>query len=611
VSTLNTYLAGRDTYVDQATPNRNFGTLPKMHVAATASAIKNGFLWFARPIPNNSLVINGSLLLRLKGAGWAGGPHTITVKRITAPWKENTVTYNAQPTVTATNQATLAVTAGVDGQLVTIDIKNMLGDVAASGAWYGVQITVNTTGTKTFHASESAIRAYRPRLNVTYNLPPDPPDKLFPDTGVGIAATKPILKWEFSTPTDDEDQASSQVQISTDPTFASTFYDSGIVANTATHWDTSLTAMGALTDNTVYYWRVLVRDSQAAQSGWSDVATFTRRSAGVLTITVPAADGTSISDTTPSITHTFTGRTQQSARYRLYNLEADGSWTLIFTRPRAVDAALVYTFPIGYVAVLGETYKVQLDVWDDQTRPEDEYVRQERTMIFDGNAGVTAPTALVATIVGPHVHLTWQRATTPDFWGIWVDDVMIPDGDVLGSDYFVSGTTFAADIWVAKAGAVRTIKVRAKTTGTGYSTSISATVTPDAAGIWLVDTDTGVEVQILGKDEATTTLDEDLNVINVLNSPEPIFLYGQIRGLVGSVSGLLVADDTVTAATWRARFEQFKSKRRKSSTVRLIYGRRNIPVRIGIATIDEWSEKTEVYKVSFPFWQTGEFLAET
>lgn len=245
----NTSRASYDTFITEQWPSRNWGGMHQLQMSVGAGTQRFAFLYFSGMPAHGSTVLSATLRVWLRGSNWAGGPHTLTVKRVTGSWKESKLTWSSSGSsqlATATNAASASVTAGVDGQEVDIDVSAILADIAAGQAWYGLRLEVSTTNTGhlDLYSSESTITAQRPQLTVNWSRPPGAPIDLAPQGGAAVSISKPVLKWVFKDP-DGDAQADYQVQIASssataaDGSFTSPGFDTGWVSDSDTQFDTS------------------------------------------------------------------------------------------------------------------------------------------------------------------------------------------------------------------------------------------------------------------------------------------------------------------------------------------------------------------------------------
>jgi hypothetical protein len=243
--------ASRDARVREAFPNTNYG---EEHFLAVQSAsggnTQNSELGFPGLPELGSVIVSATLRVWLKGTGWSsGGPHDITVRRITESWKESQITWNTKPAPSAT-EATATVATGVDGQSVDIDLTTLVSNVMTGSLYFGLILgtTTGTTG-RSLYSSEASDPMLRPLLIVEYSDLPQSPADLSPSGGLNISLAKPVFSWKFRDPNGDQ-QASFQVQlkatsgVQADGSFASPEYDSGWIASTSEEFDSNLSGTG-------------------------------------------------------------------------------------------------------------------------------------------------------------------------------------------------------------------------------------------------------------------------------------------------------------------------------------------------------------------------------
>lgn len=273
--------------------NKNYGVHRRLHLDGAAGSRRRTLIYLPNPITDKrATVLFARLRLRLSGTGWAGGPHTITVERISGTWSEGRVTWASDPAVTGT-AITHAVTGGTDGQEIVIDLTAMFQTIVQSGAVFrGVKLSVNTAGLKQLHSSESENVGYRPLLELSWATPPDAPFDLRPSGGRQVSRSDPLLLWSFKDKDRADTQSAYHIVIATNPAVneagkltTGIVLDTGFLNGTARQ---HLLASGTLVAGTTYYWQVKARDQDAYESVWSAVATFGMTSKGTLTLVNPA-----------------------------------------------------------------------------------------------------------------------------------------------------------------------------------------------------------------------------------------------------------------------------------------------------------------------------------
>lgn len=588
-----------DAHVVESAPTTNYAGSVYLALSNVASAKRYAYLYFAKPFPAGATILSAELNVYLRGA-WAGTT-TITARRITASWSESRITYNVKPAVTNTNASAQAVTGGASGQLVTIDIADMLQDVASgSGTFYGVRLEINGSSALAIHSTEAA-EALRPTVDITWSEPPNDPDQLIPD-GQKVSTGSPTLHWRFTDKVGNTQQASSQVQVATDSGFSSIVYDSTKVANLEALWDLSADGgwdAGDLTDGTTLYWRVKVWDATDFASDWSAGASMTRDNLGSLAITAP---GSTVEDTTPTIAWTLTGETQSAYRVTLYRVNTNGSLTQLW-RVHTAGTEDEVSVPNGYI-VTGQTYRIVVEVWDEEDRALDDHLTEETddfTYERDGSPDPVESLTVEADTDAPSVLLTWERSDAPDYWCLVVDGVEVLDRiDV--SDTFVSGDEYSFRYWLAAPRQNHTYEVEAVvSTGGGPflhsedNPTGEATVNP--IGIWLADPDDNLAVNIFGNDSVDLGIGENATTYFTVGGRSPVRITDSLRGYYGSVSGV------VLSAEERDDFLELKSR---LTELVLVVGDVTIPVRLEEVSASPTPIPNDVqYLVSFGFFQSG------
>lgn len=594
----------RDSYVNQDAPAQNYGAAAALKLNGQSSHKRYVFLYFAPPAHfAGDLVVSATFRIHLKGA-WAGGAHTVTAKRVTQTWTESGLKYNNMPSVSATHSASAAVTGGADGDELEFDVTDMLQDVASGSAFYGIRLELDTTGTKSLYSSESTSPGFRPRLELEYTAAPDAATNLYPD-GLDLFTDLPLLRWEFMDVTPGETQAYSWVQVTTtdDPDFLSPeFDDGGFIANTLHQYDLSDTAYAGVPDEESRLWRVKVKDGNGGESDWSDSAEFAYYSAGSLTIDSPAADGDDVEDSTPTIAWTFSGRTQESFSVHLQHY-VSGVYQDVYVHFFEVSTDTDWNPPEGFITEVGGRYRFLLYVNDTLRRPNVPVA--SRVFDFVPTGMVTAPSSLAAVGSGGGIDLEWQRASTPDHFGILVDGELVQVVD--GADALVSGTAYAYTLYGTTPGVEHAITVRAKTDGTGWSNdSNSVDVIHTPIGIWLVETTLPLPVRLADRNSNPGALSQDGETFQLLNRRDPVRVSGVARGYSGTVSGKLISDDTSTAAEKLADMETIMGLYALAGNLRLVFGAAQYPVIVANFTQSKGPSSDE-YDVTFDWWQVGDF----
>jgi len=187
---------GKDAVVFSCVPcgynNKNFGTIAENSAVAWT---KNGADYKVRSImafdlstiPAGSTVISATLSL-YGAAGSEDGNHfgffgsnKAWIQRVTAPWDENTVTWDHQPSTTTTNSVTLPGSTSGTQNYANINVKmlvqDMLNDPAHS---FGFMLKLQNESVYkklVFASSDHSNASIRPKLIVVYAPPVEDTEK--------------------------------------------------------------------------------------------------------------------------------------------------------------------------------------------------------------------------------------------------------------------------------------------------------------------------------------------------------------------------------------------------------------------------------------------------
>jgi hypothetical protein len=293
-----------------------------------------------------------------------------------------------------------------------------------------------------------------------------------------------------------------------------------------------------LADGASTYWRVRVQDGAGVWSPWSLAAQFSRTTKGTLTITNPAASPNNfVSEATPPILWTFTGRTQTAHQVIITN--AAGRW--IHNSGKLTSSATSYTLPKGIIHD-DKTYTVYIRVWDNTTSREATpgdapYTQASRAFTYNLSATVAPVTALTGTDLTPVPALQrdWSRSTAPDSFTI-VRGGKVIASNVLPGDAFTSGTSYRFVDHGADPNIPHTWKVRAVVNGVTSSANPTVTKTLKPAGIWLLDPDTDISVQLVGSDNGSWANGEDAEVYTPVGGTRVVRVTQALRGFEGSMA---------------------------------------------------------------------------
>jgi hypothetical protein len=614
VSTRAVLRATQDSYTNVSVPNRNYGQSVALRVRDNSGAEQRTFVGFSlKVLPSDAVVFEATLRLHLRGT-WSGSS-TITARRVTQKWSEKRLTNANAPNTTATNAATAVVASGSGGDVLDIDVTDLVGDAVGGANWHGIRLTSSTSGSNAFNSSEVSKHDYRPRLIIIYGVQPDAPSQLNPRGGNAVNASKPKLSWTIT-----GEQSASQVQVHTTDDFTTPDYDSDWVVNTEPMWDldaaTSPT-FSAITDGDERYWRVRFKDEDGIASDWSLTARFERQTYGAFSVVSPATDGDPVLETTPTIITDLTGRTQTRIGWRVFKL-SPGTTEYVQTQSvnfsnGAVTSDPSFELEAGAIDDLLAIYIVYARAWDEFDRGtavgETSFIQTQRAFVYSPTSGVTGVADLAADPLLPHcpaIELTWTRAAAPDSYDIYVDGLVI-EQNIDPADVFVTGTSYSYTVWTAAPSREHTYTVVPKENGEDSDTPGEITLTNRPIGIWLMAPEDEILVALYQREEAQMSIGEEATTFNPSNRRDPVRIQDSVRGLEGTVSGMLIeALGGPTAQEWRDALLRIKGLS-PDTPVRLALGRQNFPITVGSIEVSPDPDEEEHYAVSVGFWQSGEF----
>jgi hypothetical protein len=373
-----------------------------------------------------------------------------------------------------------------------------------------------------------------------------------------------------------------------------------------------------MTSGQTLYWRVRVQDGSGLWSTWSDAVAFTRMSRGALTITNPNATTPIVTEFTPPITWTYTGRTQQA--YQVLITDWDDPTNVRYDSGRIRSTVTTHTLPKwdgngDRVLKRDDTmYKVIVRVWDTLDRehtPGDRvYDDASRNFTFSETntvATVTSLTTVQTTLFAPWINVQWVRSTAPDSFNI------IRNGDVIESgvspgEVLVSGTTYRYKDRDASPRRTHVYKVQAVVNGVTSSGNPTSTIKVTPGGIWVIEKDTDTEVFMANpvgqRDPGTWSMVDEGTTFTLPNATKPIRVTQSIGGWYGTINGLLIDGAGKTADEWQDNL--LKIKGRPGSKVSILLGQEAFKAVIfNIATAPiEGTPTTRI--ASFDFFQVGD-----
>lgn len=556
----------RDTYVNSGKPNRAYNSVTRLRLK---SGEMYAYLYFAKPMPPGATIISAKL--RVWNDGAIATSTTLTAERLSGKWAATRTTWNNKPGVSGPTYTVTKATAA-DKTMWEIDLTSLMQLISNGGAWYGVRLITNQTTMRKFFSSEAEDSDYRPQLVLEWTDAPEAPDNLSPSGNLSVYSAKPILTYAFTDNSGDQTLAAHNIQLSTDPAFGTTVYDSGWLATTEPQFDLSTTAYAGLADGASIYWRVRVRDGAGAESSWSSAAQFSRTTKGTLASSSLGGSGPYyVNDTTPTAVWSLTGRTQAKFRVAIFDLEN-------------LDEALVdsgqitstaTSFDTGGLAdrVLTsttKTYRLVIQVWDTiarvKTPNETIYYEYVQDFVYQAGAQTAPVMGSVATVYPyPYIDVTFTSATPPDSFTIIRDDEVV-EANILPGDILVSGTTYKYRDRTAAPRVQHTWKVIRNVNGVDSPASSGASLTSKPAYTWMMNLDGSSPVCLLKSASERTPLVDissstSQEVFQPIGGSPPVLITQFLSGFEGHVDAVIADDATeglITAREMRDRFKKWK-----------------------------------------------------
>lgn len=600
---------GTDTWVYQYQPTIAKGTAGHLlYTSAVSAKNMRSLIYFPLPFPRGVTIISAKLRFYQYTA--LTGSVMVSVQRAAAKWSATRATWNNQP---AGGGGAVQVTKSspVHNTEWEWDVTSFLQSVSNGAGWYGFLVQTTFNGRARFYSPQTTSVALRPVLEVAWKENPDKPTFMSPSNGRATSLAKPVLQTNFVDRSGDTTMQSINVRIfdteaaaiaNTTPT-----WDSGTVASSIPELDLNTTSYPGAAVDSVKFWRVRVQDGAGLWSDWSEYTSFARKAKGVLTITNPS--GSTIADSSPPITWTFTGTTQRSYQI-LVDSYVGGVRTNTYDSGKITSTSLTATVPDKALKTNNISYVITVRVWDTvdrETTPGDSaYVEATRTVTYAYDGTVAAATGLTSTHDPdyPWMKLDWSRSALPDEWSILRDGKVIAKAD--GVDFFVSGTAYTYTDRLADPRVPHTWTVVAVVNGKGSANSptTTKTITPDTITLSRQD---GTNPVLIWNPNPEMALAENSTVFQPAGAAPPVLITQSEHGYQGRVKGLLAASPThpaVTAQQWRDRYNDLK----KNNGITLLLTVIDMAFECFIANATITPVMTAPgridYEVEFDFYQT-------
>jgi hypothetical protein len=179
--------AGKDAELFSCYNSKNFGSIGEnCAIVWTKSGadykIRSLIEFDLSTIPAGSTIISATLSLFLAPGSDEGnhfgffGSNTAWLQRVTSSWQENTVTWNNQPSTTATNRVSISGSTSGTQNYPKINVKTLVQDMIndpAHSFGFMVKLQTETVYKKlVFGSSDHSNEAIHPKLVVVYSSNP-------------------------------------------------------------------------------------------------------------------------------------------------------------------------------------------------------------------------------------------------------------------------------------------------------------------------------------------------------------------------------------------------------------------------------------------------------
>jgi hypothetical protein len=603
------------TAVSQTAPTTNQNSSLKLGVRNFTNRDSNVYMYFTRPFPLKAQILSAKIIWYTT-AEPGSGSRGFSWNRLAVGFSDSKVVYNTRPTTFIAGTKTVTKTLPwVDKTYWELDITDWMQTVSLGGPWFGFRIIPNTFEDNVLwmYSEIYTDTALRPRVEITWSDSPNQPGGLSPAGGRAVGLAKPVVKASFVDVSGSTALQAVRAQFNPTDAWTAPAFDSGWVPTSVPELDTSRTDMpggvwAGLADGAATFWRIQFKDAAGMESPWSSSTSFMRDDKGVLTVNNPPSGTPKVEDATPPIAWTFTGETQSAYQIQIYHV-VNSVRVIDWDTGKITGTGTSFTVPAGAInEPTNTTYTVVVRIWDAKAReatPGDPtYVEVTRDFTFIPGA-TTGSTSMVAVpdVTGrPKVVLTWTMGTFPDRLNVLRNGHVIAAG-IDPNDTFVSGTTHT---WTDRSPSPRRGLVyqvqRVVNDVASASNALSASVTVNSIGIWLVEPVSGIEVLILGREDRPFSFNSKDTVLqSIAPNSVPVAINQSLGGLEGTITGTLATYGGLTAQQWRDNYILLRNMRVK--VFNLTTGDYTMRVVCQDFTYEQRTIPEPVFVVSFKFYQ--------
>lgn len=539
--------------------DENFSGTQKLYVKENKPDKRWAYLYFGQPFPKGltGVQVTKAYVELVNGTAIEGG--TLSVQRISGPWKRKRITWNDQPSVSGSIE-TLTKTGTVPaGTKWRVPIQPIMQSVANGSPWYGLRFTMDDGKGEWFHGSESKRAGERPLIYIEYVDPMETPTNLSPGNDNFITDSKPFLDWDW---TDDRGATAInavRVEISND-NFATIAWDSEWQPSTVAEYHLAGSSYAGVAEGSRVYWRCYVRDANGVESPVSPVAKFQRKTMIFPVITNPsgAEPNAIVQENSPPIIWTYAGN-QVHWQVVIYD-HLDSNKILADSKKSPGSAVRGWTPPANTKLLTDREYTVEIRIWDDVPRQANDlqpaYAARRKIFKVVFSATVAPVTNLNVTQVTPYhwSKIEWQRATAADRYEIYANGILM--AKIESVDVDVTGGIYSYIIRTAPPRRDVVWSVVAIQNGVGSLNSPTVTKNFKARSAVLSETDGSSPIMFLNyeKDQGSS---RQQTVHDVVGEHPPVLIKQALGGRNGSFTGILSGNSVpgVSAEEEKTRWE--------------------------------------------------------
>lgn len=554
-----------DSWVNQEKPTKNYSDVSRLKMATGTGVNKIAYIMFGKVWNEDTTPL--AVPLRLYSANAWNGTITLTVKRLTERKGMSRVHYNNRP-VSGGAGVSIQKANAPAGTLWELDIAPIMQEVINGAPWYGLELRVNGTATKSLHSAQSPNEDFRPTVEFIVSEAPEQPDDLNPRNNRAVSVSHPVLSMNFVDNFGDTTLAAVQVQISSTTDFSSPSFDSGWRDSTLPQVNLAETSYVGLSNGLSRWWRGRVRSGDGLESPWSEPVQFQRQNLITPVITNPASSPNNyVEEPTPPLAYTFAG-VQKSHQLILRNPLKPSE--VYWDTGRITTDETTVTPSEGVITDPTKNYELVVRVWDDKERQAEggRPVYSEATRVF-GLKQVTGVSPVSSVWIEndypyPWVDVMWTRGTAADYFVVVRDGVVISP-DLLPEDVLVSGTTYRWRDVTAAARVPHTWEVWSIQNGqtSANNPTYQATVKPNFT--WLMKADSSDPIVLVKSgSEPGSVISSSNSAMQEVHQPvgggPPVLVTQFLRKYEGHVEAVL-SDGIVADLSGREMRDRYKRMR--------------------------------------------------